>query len=127
MGLIRSWCWSEFVGELISHFQLSCDPKQAKPSSLQLPVPWQRFRLFILRLRASGLRVSCLKHPNINTKRIWEFPKIRGTLFWGPYNKDPTIYGTTLGSPISETLICEQPIAVLFQTRGFEVKPEGPK
>ena len=23
--------------------------------------------------------------------RIWEFPKIRGTLFGGPYNKDPTI------------------------------------
>ena len=23
---------------------------------------------------------------------IWEFPKIRGTLFWGPYNKDPTTY-----------------------------------
>ena len=22
---------------------------------------------------------------------IWEFPKILGTLFWGPYNKDPTI------------------------------------
>ena len=22
---------------------------------------------------------------------IWEFPKIRGTLFWGPYSKDPTI------------------------------------
>ena len=21
---------------------------------------------------------------------IWEFPKIRGTLFWGPYNKDLT-------------------------------------
>ena len=21
----------------------------------------------------------------------WEFPKIRGTLIWGPYNKDPTI------------------------------------
>ena len=22
----------------------------------------------------------------------WEFPKIRGTVFWGPYiNKDPTI------------------------------------
>ena len=30
----------------------------------------------------------------------WEFPKIRGTLFWGPYNKDPTIWGTILGSPI---------------------------
>ena len=24
----------------------------------------------------------------------------RGTLFWGPYNKDPTIWGTILGSPI---------------------------
>ena len=22
---------------------------------------------------------------------IWDFPKTRGTLFWGPYNKDPTI------------------------------------
>ena len=22
---------------------------------------------------------------------IWEFPKMRGTLFWDPYNKDPTI------------------------------------
>ena len=22
---------------------------------------------------------------------IWDFPKIRGTLFWSPYNKDPTI------------------------------------
>ena len=22
---------------------------------------------------------------------VWEFRKIRGTLFWGPYNKDPTI------------------------------------
>ena len=21
---------------------------------------------------------------------IWEFLKIRGTLFWGPYDKDPT-------------------------------------
>ena len=29
-----------------------------------------------------------------------EFPKIRGTLFWGPYNKDPTVWGTILGSPI---------------------------
>ena len=30
----------------------------------------------------------------------WDFPKIRATLFWGPYNKDPTIKGTILGSPI---------------------------
>ena len=27
----------------------------------------------------------------------WESPKIRGTLFWGPYNKDPPIL---LGPPI---------------------------
>ena len=26
--------------------------------------------------------------------------EIRGTVFWGPYNKDPTIQGTILGSPI---------------------------
>ena len=26
-----------------------------------------------------------------NFKFRWGFPKIRGTLFWGPYNKDPTI------------------------------------
>ena len=31
---------------------------------------------------------------------IWELPRIRGTLFWGPYNKDPTIWGAMLGSPI---------------------------
>ena len=28
-----------------------------------------------------------------------EFPKIRGTLFWGPYNKDPTSLGAILESP----------------------------
>ena len=31
---------------------------------------------------------------------IRDFPKTGGTLFWGPYNKDPTIEGTILGSPI---------------------------
>ena len=25
---------------------------------------------------------------------------MRGTLFWGPYNKDPTILGAVLGPPI---------------------------
>ena len=25
------------------------------------------------------------------------FPQIRGTLFWGPYNKDPTMWDTILG------------------------------
>ena len=35
-------------------------------------------------------------HPNNeNLQRLfgatWEFPKTRGTLFWGPYNRGPTI------------------------------------
>ena len=28
---------------------------------------------------------------------IWGFPKIRGTLFKGPYNKDYSILGSILG------------------------------
>ena len=35
---------------------------------------------------------------------IWEFPKIRGALFRGPYNTDPTILGTILGSPVIRKL-----------------------
>ena len=34
---------------------------------------------------------------------MWELPKVSGTLFWGPYNKEPTIQGTILGSLFSET------------------------
>ena len=30
---------------------------------------------------------------------IWEFPKIRGTLLCGPYNKDPTILGYSIWVP----------------------------
>ena len=30
---------------------------------------------------------------------IWGFPKIRGTLSGGPYNKDYSILGSILGSP----------------------------
>ena len=29
--------------------------------------------------------------PSFEAQAIWEFPKIRGTLLWGPSNKDPTI------------------------------------
>ena len=28
------------------------------------------------------------------------FPKIRGTSFWGPHNKDPSILGSILGFPL---------------------------
>ena len=52
----------------------------------------------------SGLGSQDLKSQGLGF-RIWEFPKIRGTLFWGPYNKDRPILGTTLGSLISETPI----------------------
>ena len=31
---------------------------------------------------------------------MWEFPKITGTFFWGPYNEYPTLEGTILRSPI---------------------------
>ena len=31
---------------------------------------------------------------------IWDFVKIGGAMFRGPYTKDPTISGTILGSPI---------------------------
>ena len=31
---------------------------------------------------------------------LWEFPKVGDTLFWCPYDEDPTIQGTKLGSPI---------------------------
>ena len=31
---------------------------------------------------------------------IWGFPKIRGTFFGGPNNKDHSILGSILGSPI---------------------------
>ena len=34
----------------------------------------------------------------LRLRLIWEFPKIRGTLFWGPYHKDPTVWSTILGS-----------------------------
>ena len=63
----------------------------------------------ILKFMASGS--GDIENPNNSTLderttgfykgfRIWEFPKIRGTLIWGPYNEDPTIWGTIFGSPI---------------------------
>ena len=42
--------------------------------------------------------------PNHKAPKYWSFRKLGGTLFWGPYNKDPTISGTLLGSPHSRKL-----------------------
>ena len=53
-----------------------------------LPVQRLRFKA-LQRLPLSVYEVS-----------IREFPKIRGTLFWGPCDKDPTVWGAILGSPI---------------------------
>ena len=53
------------------------------------------------RLIVSAEAVGSVSVFDISEFRIkWEIPKIRGALFWGPYNKDPTIWGSILGSPI---------------------------
>ena len=47
-------------------------------------VEGSRFRVEAVGSRGGAGLEYCTTH-------IWEFPKIRGTLFWGPYNKDPTV------------------------------------
>ena len=45
------------------------------------------------------VRVQLLPFPLAllsNCILTWEFPIIRATLFWGPYDKDPTIWSTIL-------------------------------
>ena len=49
---------------------------------------------------APGLRFCAPMQAQTSKTLKWDFPKIRGTLFGGPYNKDPTIKGTILGSPM---------------------------
>ena len=51
---------------------------QVHASDVELPFVRRDHRF--LRLPAAGPKLTI----------IWEFP-IRGTLLWGPYNKDPTI------------------------------------
>ena len=42
-------------------------------------------------IQGLGLGSSgCFLHPQLCAS-VWEFPKIRGTVFWGFYNEDPTI------------------------------------
>ena len=54
------------------------------------------------RCRSQGIwsRASESEGSGLRQSSIQEFPKMKGTLFWGPYNMDPTILGTILGSPI---------------------------
>ena len=37
------------------------------------------------------LQVGCVRVTSQLVINSWEFPKVRSTLFWGPYNNDPTI------------------------------------
>ena len=39
------------------------------------------------------------RFPQVGGPPVGGFPEIRGTLFWGPYNKDYSICGSILGSP----------------------------
>ena len=56
-------------------------------------------RIVLFRLRSWALGPVAL--PARASGRIYGiFRKFRGTSFWGPYSKDPTIQGTILGSPI---------------------------
>ena len=83
-------------------------PLHISPVDLIPVVLVRRKRLRILRSglhrTLEGIRVElgCLinlrarlsvNSPETKTKQkcIWEFPKIRDTLFWDPHNKDPTI------------------------------------
>ena len=54
----------------------------------------------LLAQELGGIGSWALELPPVSECIIWEFPKIGGTLFWGPYNKDLTIKDTILGSPI---------------------------
>ena len=55
---------------------------------------------FKVGLGKGGLGSALWPFLRDSRSKIWEFPKIWGTLFWGPYNRDPTIWGTILGFPI---------------------------
>ena len=65
----------------------ACKHENMNASKYGLTDGWMVSRSDLTSVRdpASGLELQCFGFT------IWEFPKIRGTLFWGPYNKDPTI------------------------------------
>ena len=54
--------------------------------------------------------------------RIWGFPKIRGTLFWGPYNKD-----YYLGCYIRVPYFRKLPYVLCKEPQTLSPKPVNPK
>ena len=53
------------------------------------------------------------EHSCFAEASLWDFPKVRGTLFWGPYNKDPTILGYYIRVPFGNPLIALKRFRVL--------------
>ena len=45
----------------------------------------------VLGIRPDGACCEEVWPPTPKSETTWEFPKIRGTLFGGPYNQDPII------------------------------------
>ena len=93
--------------DMMKHWQTALDKQvdfcEVEASELQAHTLMPRPRPLKPRSRrrspkASGLNFSTLggATPNASWRAIKTVekvnPKIVGTLFWGPYNKDPTIY-----------------------------------
>ena len=59
---------------------------------------WRAFQESMLDSSISmEYRKTCYRASRSSSR--WEFPKIRGTLFGGPHNKDYSILGSILRSP----------------------------
>ena len=63
------------------------------PKNLQLPTSYMGVseNEGYLRVPLKGYYQGTIRVTLKGSIRVLEFPKIRGTLFWGPYSKDPTI------------------------------------
>ena len=77
--------WLEFLGfSAASHFAVL---------ALEKPVSASGLAAYMLAAGAFHAE-KCRQHRQaktiVKTFTRWEFPKIWGTLFWVPYNKDPT-------------------------------------
>ena len=73
-------------------------------------------------LRQVNLRLS--NCSTLGVAKNWGRGGGGGTLFWGPYNKDPTIFWGRVETPIGERVSPELPfVQVIFQTGfvGFRV------
>ena len=57
---------------------------------------------------------------------IWEFPKIRGTLIRGSYNKDPTNLGYYIRVPLSPETPILTPERIVLGSRTQAPNPEAP-